>query len=187
MSTDLKLTHAARRILDAASELFYRRGITQVGVDLIAAEAGVTKKTIYDRFGSKDNLVMAYLSERDERWRGVVERHVAAAADARGAIVAVFDSLEEWHGANADRGCAMINARAELSAPDHPSRALAAEQKQWLLGRFTDLLAAAGIADAHGNAVELLLLHEGAFVMTDVGQVGDAIDRAREAARRIAA
>ncbi|HEX2145493.1 MAG TPA: helix-turn-helix domain-containing protein [Glycomyces sp.] len=187
MTADLKMTRAARRILDTASELFYRRGITPVGVDLIASEAGVTKKTIYDRFGSKDNLIMAYLRERDDRWRALVERHIAAAPDARAAVVAVFDSLATWRRDGADRGCAMVNARAELSAPGHPSRALAADQKQWLLARFADLLAAAGIPHARGKAVELLLLHEGALVMADVGQVDDAVDRAREAARRIVA
>ena len=69
------LTPGARRILDVASALFYERGIHAVGVDTIAAESGVTKRTLYDRFGSKDALVVAYLAERDRRWR---ERVVAA-------------------------------------------------------------------------------------------------------------
>ncbi|GAA3366506.1 hypothetical protein GCM10017744_073820 [Streptomyces antimycoticus] len=63
------LTPAARRILDTAAELFYGQGINAVGVDLIAKRSGVTKKTLYDRFGSKEALVAAYLRERDERWR----------------------------------------------------------------------------------------------------------------------
>jgi AcrR family transcriptional regulator len=189
MATDTftapRMTRAARRILDTAARLFYQRGITTVGVDLIAAEAGVTKKTIYDRFGSKDNLVVAYLRERDEHWRAVVDRHVEAAADPGSAVVAVFDSLDEWVRTMGGRGCAMINARAELTGTDHPSRALAMEQKQWLRERFARLLEAAGVEDAEGVAVELLLLHEGAVVMSDVGQVPDAVDRARDAARRL--
>lgn len=186
MTTDTAvLTPAARRILATASELFYHRGIGAVGVDLIAAESGVTKKTIYDRFGSKENLIVAYLRERDTRWRAVVERHVAAAAGPREAVVAVFDALEEWTRTAGERGCALINARAELATPEHPVRALAAEEKQWLLARFTALLEAAGAADPEGDAVELLLLHEGAIVMHDVGEVPSAITRAREAARRL--
>src|SRR5918995_1572779 len=76
-------TPAADRILRAASKMFYREGIRAVGVDAIAAEADVTKKTLYDKFGSKDELIAAYLRARDERWRswllGVVERRGGAA------------------------------------------------------------------------------------------------------------
>lgn len=66
------LTAGARRILEVASELFYFRGIHAVGVDTIAAESGVTKRTLYDRFGSKDTLVATYLQARDQRWRQLV-------------------------------------------------------------------------------------------------------------------
>ncbi|WP_100448788.1 TetR/AcrR family transcriptional regulator [Glycomyces xiaoerkulensis] len=179
-----RMTPAARRVLDTASELFYHRGINAVGVDLIAETSGVTKKTIYDRFGSKDHLVMAYLRERDGRWRALVEHHIGAAGPGE-AVPAVFDALKEWTAASGDRGCALINARAEITGPNHPVRTLAAEEKQWLLGRFTGLLRAEGAADPDADAVELLLLHEGAVVMNDVGQVTGAIDRARLAARRL--
>ena len=182
-ATEPRMTRAARRILDAASELFYHRGIGAVGVDLIAAEAGVTKKTLYDRFGSKDNLVVAYLRARDLRWRAVVQRHIDAAADPEAAVLAVFDALIEWRATQGDRGCAMINARAELTDPDHPSRALAADQKRWLRGVFADLLARAGRPDGD-LAVELLLLHEGAVVVGDVAEIDDAVQRARAAAAR---
>jgi AcrR family transcriptional regulator len=75
------LTPGARRILDVASELFYAHGIHAVGVDTIAAESGVTKRTLYDRFGSKDELVAAYLRARDERWRARVTAAVEAFAE----------------------------------------------------------------------------------------------------------
>ncbi len=66
----VRMTPGARRVLEAAERLFYEHGIHAVGVDLIAAEAGVTKKTLYDRFGSKEQIVVEYLAGRDERWRG---------------------------------------------------------------------------------------------------------------------
>ncbi|GAB3645828.1 TetR/AcrR family transcriptional regulator [Glycomyces tarimensis] len=180
-----RMTRAAHRILDAASELFYHRGITSVGVDLIAAEAGVTKKTIYDRFGSKDKLVIAYLKARDVRWRAVVEQHIAAAPGSREAVVAVFDSLGEWRATEGGRGCAMINARAELTEPDHPSRELAGDQKRWLQVRFAELLTAAGMGEVEELAVELLLLHEGAVVVSDVGELERAVAVARCGAARL--
>ena len=67
-----RLTPGAQRILDVASDLFYWRGINAVGVDTIAAESGVTKRTLYDRFGSKERLVAAYLRTRDRRWRQLI-------------------------------------------------------------------------------------------------------------------
>lgn len=182
---ELRMTRAALRILETASELFYHRGIHTVGVDLIAAEAGVTKKTIYDRFGSKDNLVAAYLRARDRRWRAVVDRHIEAAAGPGEAALAVFDSLEEWRAAEGTRGCAMINARAEYAGPDHPSRALAADQKHWLRDRFRALVEAAGLPGSADLAVELLVLHEGAVVMGDVGELEDATALAKRAAARL--
>ncbi len=66
----MTMTPAAHRILDAASELYYDRGINSVGMDLVAEQAGTTKKTIYDRFGSKDGLVVAYLEARAEPLAG---------------------------------------------------------------------------------------------------------------------
>lgn len=73
------MTPGARRALDAASRLFYEHGIHAVGVDRIAAEAGVTKKTLYDRFGSKEQIVVEYLAGRDERWRALLDERLAAA------------------------------------------------------------------------------------------------------------
>ena len=63
------MTKAGTRLLEAASDLFYDRGVRAVGVDLIAESAGTTKKTLYDSFGSKDALVALYLLRRAHRWR----------------------------------------------------------------------------------------------------------------------
>src|SRR3954469_4602324 len=71
------LTPAARRILDAATDLFYSRGINTLGVELVAQQRGPTKKAIYDRFGSKEGLVVAYLEARARRWQAHVSDHLA--------------------------------------------------------------------------------------------------------------
>src|SRR4051812_43582457 len=76
------MTEAGTRLLDAASDLFYRRGVRAVGVDLIAETAGTTKKTLYDRFGSKDALVALYLLRRAHRWRGHLLAPLARAGGA---------------------------------------------------------------------------------------------------------
>ncbi|MDH6608608.1 AcrR family transcriptional regulator [Streptomyces sp. SAI-208] len=169
------MTPGARRALAAASRLFYERGIHAVGVDLIAAEAGVTKKTLYDRFGSKEQIVVEYLADRDERWRAyLTERLAAAGPDTVERVRAVFEASREWMDANSPKGCGMVNAHAEISDPAHPAYAVIAGQKQWMLRLFTDL--------APGQAGTLVLLHEGAMVAHGLRVFPDPIGYARDRA-----
>jgi AcrR family transcriptional regulator len=172
------LTPAARRVLQAANELFYERGIGSVGMELVAAQAGVTKKTVYDRFGSKDALILAYLRARDERWRDFLTGRLAAVPDARERVLATFDALGDWLSTESARGCSMVNACAELPDPGHPVHAVAAEQKAWIRDLYAGLT---GGADG-ALADQLLILHEGAVVAFSVGGVRDAAAKARAAA-----
>lgn len=188
-STRPRLTPAGERILAAASELFYTRGIGAVGVELVAEAAGVTKKTLYDRFGSKARLVAAYLRARDERWRaflaGYVDEHGGADPTAR--LLAVFDGLAEWQRREnpLPRGCGFVNASAELTDPHHPGREAIAEQKWWIGAYLTELAAAAGVPDPDGLARQLMLLHEGAYVAHGLGLDPDAAGTARTAAAAV--
>lgn len=155
------LTPAGRRIVAAADELFYSRGITAVGVDLIAEHSGVTKRTLYNQFGSKDHLVATYLTERDQHWRSLVRAAVDAADTPVEAVTAPFEALRAWSGTNT-RGCAFINALAELPDSSHPAYRIAANQKLWLLNLFEELATTAGCARPATLATQLLVLHEGA-------------------------
>jgi AcrR family transcriptional regulator len=156
------MTAAGRRIVAAAEELFYDRGITAVGVDLIAEHSGVTKRTLYNQFGSKDHLVAAYLTERDQRWRSLVRAAVDACDGSVEAVTAPFDALRIWNGSNT-RGCAFINALAELPDPSHPAHRIAADQKLWLRELFEELATAAGCSGPATLATRLFVLHEGAL------------------------
>ncbi|MDA0563425.1 TetR/AcrR family transcriptional regulator [Streptomonospora sp. S1-112] len=176
------LTPAARRVLDSAHELFYTRGINTVGMDLLAEHAGITKKTIYDRFGSKDALVVAYLSERDRRWRAYLNGRLAPLPDARARVLATYDALGEWLAGHGRRGCAMVNACAELPDPEHPGRRVAREQKEWTRGLYRDLAAGTGAADPGPLGDALLMLHEGATVAFTVLGATDSAATARRAA-----
>ncbi|WP_120004990.1 TetR/AcrR family transcriptional regulator [Nesterenkonia muleiensis] len=159
------LTPSARRILETASTLFYEGGITAVGVDVIAERSGVTKRTLYNRFGSKDTLVATYLLEREMRWRHLVETAVAAPElTAIQRVTAPFDALGEWV-QQSPRGCAFINALAELPDPEHPAHQVAAEEKRWLCNLFERLATDAHIADPADLAKRLVCLHEGALAM----------------------
>jgi AcrR family transcriptional regulator len=187
------LTPGARRVLDAASGLFYARGIHVVGVDAIAAAAGVTKKTIYDRFGSKERLVVAYLQHREARWRehlaGWLARTPEPGIDR---VLGIFDAAISWSDANTPKGCATINARAELGSGDlaadddgHDVLPEAMRQKAWFLERIRDLCREAGLSDPAATARTLMLLYEGALVTIGMGTFARPFESARDAARVI--
>ncbi|MEE1942431.1 helix-turn-helix domain-containing protein [Streptomyces sp. TRM 70361] len=193
----ITLTPAAARVLKAAERLFYERGIHAVGVDLIAAEAQVAKKTIYDRFGSKEQIVVEYLAARDERWREFLAGFLDSAVpdgDPAARVLAVFDASREWARENNSKGCGMVNAHAEISDPSHPAYAVITGQKRWMLALFTDLAReAADGADgtdgtAHGADAArdaghaLMLLHEGALVAHGLRVLPEPFRRAREQA-----
>ncbi|MFI0354644.1 TetR/AcrR family transcriptional regulator [Actinomadura sp. 9N407] len=180
MIKERPLTPAGRRVLDVASRLFYDRGIGQVGMELIAAEAGVTKKTVYDRFGSKETLVLAYLRARDERWRAFLNERLATVDDPRERILMTYDANGEWLRANSKRGCSMINACAELPDPAHPVHETAAQQKAWLRELYAGLAAESGFERALAD--RLLILHEGATVAFSIAGIRNATDTARDTA-----
>ncbi|MER8001749.1 TetR/AcrR family transcriptional regulator [Streptomyces sp. NPDC095613] len=178
------MTPAGRRIVAAAEELFYNRGITTVGVDLIAEHSGVTKRTLYNQFGSKDHLVATYLAERDRRWRSLVRAAVDACDGPAEAVTAPFDALRTWSGTNT-RGCAFINALAELPDPSHPAYRIAANQKLWLRNLFEELATAAGCSGPAALAAQLLVLHEGALATQPlpVDTLSESTDLARSLVR----
>lgn len=181
-----ELTPAGRRILDAASGLFYRQGIHAVGVEGIARAADVTKKTLYDCFGSKDELVAAYLRTRDARWRAFLTDHVERCAESSAdRLPAVFDALAAWMRRENPRGCVFVNALAELPDAGHPGRAVITAQKTWLLGYLTELAEQAGADDPATLAATLFLLHEGATVAHGSGVLADAADHARRLTVRL--
>jgi AcrR family transcriptional regulator len=175
-----QLTPAAQRILDVASDLFYRHGIRAVGVDLIAREADVTKKTIYDRFDSKDALVKEYLERRDHAWHELIaERVERPDFGPRERILAMFSIMENEIRA---RGCGFINAFGELGEPDHPAVEVALRQKAWIRDYFTELARQAGAGNPEAVGSQLLMLHEGAYVAYAMVEEADAARKALDAA-----
>ena len=182
------LTPGARRVLDAASDLFYERGIHAVGVDTIAEAAEVTKKTLYDRFGSKETLVVAYLQHRDARWREHLAAHLALVPDpGPDRVLAVFDAAISWSGENGRKGCSAINARAEIGDghDGHPVFPEIARQKLWLLDLFTELCREAGVIDPSDMAKRMMLLHEGALVTVGMETFAHPVEVARDVARAL--
>nr|WP_269328020.1 TetR/AcrR family transcriptional regulator [Kineosporia mesophila] len=171
------MTQAGTRLLDAAGDLFYDRGVRAVGVDLIAETAGTTKKTLYDRFGSKDALVRLYLLQRAGRWREhLLARLESAPADSESQVLTVFDVLEAWMGPQR-RGCAFVNAYAELGDTDHPAVPVIRAEKAWMRTLF-DILTGDPVLGGH-----LHLLYEGTLVLLTAGANPQAVPEGRAAAR----
>ena len=117
--------------------MFYRLGIRAVGVETICAEAGATKMSLYRSYPSKDELVAAYLRDRNGKYWEWWDKTVAAhPKDARAQLVAVFESIASKTTRGDYRGCPFTNAAIEFPEPDHPGRAVAAENKRDLRERL---------------------------------------------------
>jgi AcrR family transcriptional regulator len=162
------------RILTAARELFYRRGIHVVGVDAIADAAGTNKMTLYRHFASKDMLIAACLTELtrefEDAWHAIAAAHPG---DPRGQLLAWLRHVCDFKVNEAERGCGLANAAVELPDKDHPARQVIREAKSASRERLIGLCRASGLIDPEGLAAEILLLWEGARVTAQsVGSEG---------------
>jgi AcrR family transcriptional regulator len=164
------------RILETADRLFYLQGIRAVGVDTIAAEIGISKRTLYNHFPSKDALISAYLTRR---FRPVRASDKAPAEQ----ILGTFDALERRFASADFRGCPFVNAVAELGAADQAVRKIAVAFKDSRRAWFFDLLTQLGVADADGLAIQLQLLVDGAIATDLVRNDASAARAAQDAAR----
>ncbi len=155
---------ALERVIATADRLFYERGLHETGVDTIAAEADVSKATMYTYFPSKDDLVAEYLRRRSSEWRDhVAERFATFDGDARAKILLVFELLGEWFRTDEFNGCPFINAEAESGA-DSPAHAVNIDHRDWALGLFAELLRETGVTDAEQRALTLVMLYDGCMV-----------------------
>ncbi len=188
MIDSIEWTPKARAVLNAAAELFYDRGIHAVGVDTVAERAGVTKKTLYDRFGSKDRLIVAYLAERDRSWRAFLNETLAQPDPSPVLqLRAVFNAAAVWSRNSGPKGCAMVNGHAEISDPAHPAYRGIVGQKHWMRSMFIDLASAAGAPDPRSLGEQIMLLHEGAVVVAGMKGMDDAFARAADAVMALVA
>jgi len=162
MPRDSSLTRA--RIIQAADDLFYGEGIRSASVDAIAEQAGVTKRTLYYHFQSKDDLITAYLVARDEptlvRYEAWIDTTQGTLAEQ---IEGLFQKLAQVAKGAKWKGCGFLRAAAELaSSPGHPALKIGSAHKKkfesWLAGRITG----EGFDDAALRARQLMILLDGA-------------------------
>ena len=172
------------RIISAASKLFYSEGIRAVSVDAVAEKAGLTKRTLYYHFRSKDDLIAAYLAARDQpnlalfkRWFDETDGDLPAKVQAIFIHLARNASHPKW------KGCGFLRTSAELAnLPGHPAIKIGAAHKKkfeaWLRVTFEE----AGIASAAPLARQILLLLDGSFAVVQLHRDPSYMETAGEAA-----
>lgn len=185
MKRDPKETR--RRIIQAAGDLFYGKGIRTVSVDAVAERAGVTKRTLYYHFRSKDQLIAAYLESRNHptiAWlTSTLIQSKGTLADRMGGL---FTALVQWGKSPESKGCPFARAAAELAGtPDHPALEVVSRHKAELEQRIKEQISAAGLDEPAHLARQIMVLVDGAI--TEMMIHGDATyaDAAGEAARTL--
>ncbi len=176
-------TGARQRLLDTAYELFSQRGIRAVGIDEVIERAGVAKATLYKHFPSKDDLVLAFLQRREQRW---TIDWVEAEAMRRGStpeerLLAIFDLFEEWFHRDDFEGCSFINVLLEMG-PQHPAGRASARHLDNIRSIVSRLAEEAGLRDPASFAHSWHILMKGSIVAAAEGDA-EAASRAKSMAR----
>ena len=158
-----RVSEARSRLLGTASRLFYLEGLHAVGIDRIVVEAQVTRATLYRHFPSKDDLVVAYLTEADNLIRGQVGAAIERGGDPADVVRAVAESIAAGIRGPGFRGCAFLNAAAEYPDSAHPVHQAVLTHREWFLRTVTDLLSAVGETPPEPAARHFVMLRDGAM------------------------
>jgi AcrR family transcriptional regulator len=153
-------------LLKVAGDLFYSGGIQAIGVDTIVAESGIAKSTLYRWFPTKDDLVIAFLEDRDTRFWAIWDADaVAHPGDPVGELEAHLQWIDAYIKGPSYRGCPFLNTPAELADPDSPAFQLCRRNKLELRRRLRDLSSQIVEYGADELADQLVLVINGAFAM----------------------
>jgi AcrR family transcriptional regulator len=176
-------TNARARVVDTAYELFSVHGIRAVGVDRISAEAGVTKKTLYSHFRSKDDLVLAFLDQREQRWtRAWLEAEIERLAPTPGdRLLTLFDVLDKWFRRRDFEGCSFISTLLETQDQDGPVQRECRRQLDLIRAMLEEHARQAGAHDPERTGYQVQILMMGAIVSATRGDK-NAARRARTVA-----
>jgi AcrR family transcriptional regulator len=174
---------ARERLLAAADELFYDEGVHIVGIDRVIERAGVAKASLYNTFGSKDELVRAYLKTRHERNAARINQYIERYDTPRERLLGVFEAQGETFTDPTFRGCAFVSASAE--SPGEPVSSAADDYRGWVRGLFTDLAREAGAADPELLARQLHMIYDGASLSVRLDHNPAASAMARAAAETL--
>jgi len=169
-----------------ALQAFYRNGFHATGMDMLVAETGISKTSMYKHFRTKEDLILAVLRLRDEEFRNWLYRRMdALATTPRRQLIAMFDALAEWFEEPGYRGCMFIKASSEFQDVDHAIHKQSADHKRMLEEHIAALADKAGLAEPGALARQLLLLKEGAIVTAHLRHTENPAGDAKLAAERL--
>ena len=173
-------------LVQKALQVLYRNGFHATGMDMLAAETGISKTSMYKHFRTKEDLILAVLRLRDEQFRNWLYRRMEELADTpRQQLIAMFDALEEWFDEAGYRGCMFIKASSEYQDAGHAIHKQSADHKRMLESHITDLAEEAELTNPGALARQLLMLKEGAIVTAHLGHTGNPAQDAKAAAVRL--
>ena len=182
------------QLISTAFDLFYHKGVHAVGINEILASSNVAKKTLYNHFASKDELVSAVVAYRDERFCNWLTERLEETSPGIARIDALFDALDDWFNDRVDlllpfQGCFFINVSGEFGDPGHPVHQQCAQHKRRIVTLIEAQVKTLGVeADAISSLTDTLsLLKEGAIVLAHVQGDRDAASKAKATARLIIA
>ncbi len=175
-------------LVSKALAAFYRNGFHATGMDMLVAETGVSKTSMYKHFRTKEDLILAVLRLRDENFRNWLFRRMEELADTPGGqLIALFDALAEWFDEPGFRGCMFVKASSEYQDAAHPIHKQSAEHKRMIEAHISELAGRAGAANPALLARQLSLLKEGAIITAHLGHTDNPASDAKSAAAELVA
>lgn len=175
-------SHTREKILQTAEQLIYQNGIHATGMELLVKTSGVARKSIYHHFANKEDVTVAALNARDERWIHWFTTESDKAATPQERVLNMFTVLNSWFESEGFRGCAFINTAGEVGNVDDPVRQIAKLHKQKILDYVFDLARQLDAENPTALAKQLLILVEGAITTAYVMGDSDAANNARQIA-----
>jgi AcrR family transcriptional regulator len=172
-------------VLNSAEQLIYQHGIHATGMDLLVKTSGISRKTIYRYFGTKNDVAAHALIARDIRWMAWFRTEVDKAPTAEARILNLFSVLKSWFTTEGFRGCAFINTAGEVGDATDPVRLIAKEHKQKLLDYTLELCTQLSVPKPETLAKQLLILMDGAITVARVMSDPTSADSARDIAVRL--
>lgn len=176
---------AAQRLLATASALFTSDGIRAVGIDRVLAESGVAKATLYNAFGSKDGLVVAYLNRQDMLDKARYYESTVQYSDPKQRALVFFDLAINGAQAREYRGCVFLNASTEYPGTDHEVSQAVLAHRRWMHTEFLTLARELDLADPRDVADQLVIMYDGGVAGSKATRNAEPIQLARRMAETL--
>jgi len=170
------------RLIDTAADLFYDRGLPNVGINEVTERAGVARMTLYNNFDSKEALALAAFEREAQARRALIEQRLGRKRTPSEAVKALFDLSEQFARKSRFRGCPFINVAVQDPRLKAPMHALVRAHKDWIRAKFRDIAAQAGHRKPDTAAQQLLALLDGASVEAFIQGSVEPIRASRQAA-----